>query len=414
MRRPHRHDQAALDKAVHVFLDITVRWILSVLTELGSSRGQMEPLAALREALKQHAGQLTAALAAAGAASGAVAGTSIWLGSLGFFGSIGYWLGLVSLPLWAPVLGGLAGVVAGAGAGYAIAAGLQSRSTLDAAKLQLHVLSVLAWADGALDEQEHAALAGLQEQLIGAGVKAEKVAAILQQAPRSSESFALDAGKFPESRRRAALVDGWQLVLVSKGDREKAGQAFASLCRRLNLGAAATELQQTAAAMVGERGAQLGAALAAARFVGGELAPDALQRVLGTLTSMDPVQAAQRQSQTVQAAALSLSAAAAAVAAIATHNTRLLPIIGRAYAAAYGAVLERGGDAGSLRARAVQLGSELGVSADQTGAYVDELGATLSAQHAALSPQQTTSSPQQKTPSPQLQQTPESRNRDPS
>jgi hypothetical protein len=251
---------------------------------------------------------------------------------------------------------------------------------MDAAKLHLHVFSVLAWADGVLDEQEKASFQQVRDRLIGAGLTSEEVDSLWSRAPQTSDAFDLKAANFSEDHRRAVLVDGWQLVLMSKGDRKQAQEAFFRLCRRLNLGDAATELQAHAEVIFTQSGPQSAAAVVATAFIGGELDPKVIERALSILIRMDPSGAAANQSKDVRAAASTLAAAVAAVAAVATDNAKLLPIIGKAYASMYGAVLERGGSPATLRDRAIQLGSQLGVSQSETGEYVDELRSTIDAQ----------------------------------
>jgi hypothetical protein len=382
MTRLHRHDQASIDDAVKIAVEITARFLVDLLTEVGRGIGEMDPLVALRETIKKRQGQLTGVLALAGVAGGVAAGTSVWAGGLGFFGSVGYWLGLVSLPLWVPALGGIVGSVALAGAGFALVSKLRNRSVMDAATLQLHIFSTLAWADGVLDEAEKAALAALRDELIGAGAKADEVEWICFKAPKTGEEFLVRAQGFPEEQRRGSLISGWQLVLKSSGDRVQADKVFLTLCRRLNLGAAAEELKSSAESTCRQSGEQFGAAVVATRYLGREMDGDALERAISILTSLDPSGAAAKQNEDARAIATTMASAAAAIAAVATGNVKLLPIIGRAYVALYPSVRERAGDSDALRERAIRLAKHLGASEAQTGAYLDELRAPIEGQAA--------------------------------
>ena len=67
-------------------------------------------------------------LGSAGLAGGAWAAISLWTGSLGLWGSLGYALGLVSMPVWVPVAGGVAGLTAAGGAVYGVLNLTRSRS----------------------------------------------------------------------------------------------------------------------------------------------------------------------------------------------------------------------------------------------------------------------------------------------
>ena len=59
-------------------------------------------------------------LGGAGLATGAWAAISIWTSSLGLWGGVGYALGLVSMPVWVPFVGGAAGLTAAGGAIYGV------------------------------------------------------------------------------------------------------------------------------------------------------------------------------------------------------------------------------------------------------------------------------------------------------
>jgi exonuclease VII small subunit len=63
---------------------------------------------------------ISSILGGAGLATGAWAAISIWTSSLGLWGSFGYALGLVSMPVWVPFVGGAAGLTAAGGAIYGV------------------------------------------------------------------------------------------------------------------------------------------------------------------------------------------------------------------------------------------------------------------------------------------------------
>jgi len=81
---------------------------------------------ALKTFAEKHFPLISAALTSAGIAGGAYLGVKIWVSNLGFWSFIGYSLGFVSVPLWAPVAGALAGIIAVGGGLFGLSKYLQS------------------------------------------------------------------------------------------------------------------------------------------------------------------------------------------------------------------------------------------------------------------------------------------------
>src|SRR4051812_43268415 len=113
-KRLNDRDQKELDALVRkVLVEIVVPYLVYVLREVFGRPGDV--LRNLKKVLADTSGQLGIVISAAGAAGGAAGGAALWAAGLGFWGSIGYSLGLISLPLWAPLAGAAVGLAAGVG-----------------------------------------------------------------------------------------------------------------------------------------------------------------------------------------------------------------------------------------------------------------------------------------------------------
>ena len=71
---------------------------------------------------------ISSLLGSAGLAGGAWAAVSLWTGSLGLWSGLAYGLGFLTMPVWVPVAGGVAGLTAAGGAVYGVLNLVKSRN----------------------------------------------------------------------------------------------------------------------------------------------------------------------------------------------------------------------------------------------------------------------------------------------
>ena len=169
-------------------------------------------------------------LGSAGLAGGAWAAISLWTGSLGLWGSLGYALGLVSMPVWVPVAGGVAGLTAAGGAVYGVLNLARSRSK--ARKLQsiIGFSKVLVARDEFQEEDERVMRRFLKAQ----NLKKKKIQELLQTTPATAGELAHKHLSEKERMEVARYI--FPLVytgngLISPADRRR----FARVCSQLQL-----------------------------------------------------------------------------------------------------------------------------------------------------------------------------------
>ncbi len=179
-------------------------------------------------------------LGGAGLATGAWAAISIWTSSLGLWGGFGYALGLVSMPVWVPFVGGAAGLTAAGGAIYGVLN--LSKNRRQARKLRI----IIGFSKALLDREE---LEPQDERVLSRFLKARKVKKeeidqLLSTLPDTAEELALRDLSQEERLEVARYI--FPLVynrggIIADGDRRR----FARVCTRLQLeDAAAKEISQ--------------------------------------------------------------------------------------------------------------------------------------------------------------------------
>ena len=170
-------------------------------------------------------------LGGAGLATGAWAAISLWTSSLGLWGGVGYALGLVSMPVWVPFVGGAAGLTAAGGAIYGVLNLSKSRQQTR------KVRGIIGFSKVLLDREE---LEPQDERVLSRFLKARKVKdseaqELLSTSPAIAQQLALRYLSQEERLEIARYI--FPLVYnrdgaISHADRRR----FARVCTRLQLG----------------------------------------------------------------------------------------------------------------------------------------------------------------------------------
>lgn len=169
-------------------------------------------------------------LGGAGLATGAWAAISLWTSSLGLWGGVSYALGLVSMPVWVPFVGGAAGLTAAGGAIYGVLN--LSKSRQQARKVR----GIIGFSKVLLDRED---LEPQDERVLGRFLKAQKVKddeaqMLLSTSPETARQLALRYLSKEERLEIARYI--FPLVynrdgIISQADRRR----FARVCSRLQL-----------------------------------------------------------------------------------------------------------------------------------------------------------------------------------
>ena len=169
-------------------------------------------------------------LGSAGLAGGAWAAASVWASSLGLWGSVGYALGLVSMPFWIPVAGGVAGLTAAGGAVYGALSLARSRG-------KIHKLrSIIGFSKLLINQDEFRAqdLRLMQRFLKAQNVKEKQIETLLKTSPELAQQLALKHLSATERADVARYI--FPLVYVNDGVISDAGRRrFNRVCKALRL-----------------------------------------------------------------------------------------------------------------------------------------------------------------------------------
>lgn len=131
MKQVHPRDKAILTALLRIAVfKVVLPYLRHLIDEI---RGAADPTEALKRQLYINRLPASAVTALLGSAVGVCAGAQVAVSSLGFFSGIGYSLGLVAMPLWGPVAGGVLGAVAVGGAAYATLTMLRPQKTSEVA-----------------------------------------------------------------------------------------------------------------------------------------------------------------------------------------------------------------------------------------------------------------------------------------
>ncbi len=179
-------------------------------------------------------------LGSAGIAGGAWAAVSIWASSLGFWGSIGYTLGVVSMPVWVPVVGSVAGLTTAGGAIYGVLNLAKGRQQTRKLRSIIGLSKMLIGRQDLDDKDERL----LRRFLSAQQVKEEKIQELLQTSPDDGLQLAL--GGLSAADRLEIVRYIFPLVYFEDGVISQAtSKHFRRLCTHLQLAeGTATEISQ--------------------------------------------------------------------------------------------------------------------------------------------------------------------------
>jgi len=335
------------------------------------------PLANLRKFLKRTSGQLAVTVAAAGTAGGATSAVALWRASLRLRRGVGYRLGLVTVPLLTPLIGGLLGLGLAAGGAALLIGRLRSAEARTMARLHAQIFSIMLHADGVQDEQRLRILEEIKDRLIGSGLKSDEIEHLFSQAPRRPEELSLDADSYEPYVLRGVLISAWQLAQSQGEVAPAAVHAFRRMCLRLGLGDEVAAIQSQAQEALESQSVRIGAAIDAARHLGSDFDGAAIKDSLESLIALDPLGNAQRRRSAALRITTDVTAAAGAIAAVVSGTSQALPIIGQAYAAVHAAVASDEQATKRLQARALDLLTHLGVKPEDASAFLNPLIETL-------------------------------------
>jgi len=168
-------------------------------------------------------------LGSAGIAGGAWAAISLWTSSLGLWGSLGYALGLVSMPVWVPVAGGVAGLTAAGGAIYGVLSLARSRQQTRKLQSIIGFSKVLIGREELGEEDERL----LRKVLLSQRVAEKKIQELLHTTPETARGLAEDLSA-DESLEVARYL--FPLVYAERGVISPATRRrFARVCVYLGL-----------------------------------------------------------------------------------------------------------------------------------------------------------------------------------
>jgi hypothetical protein len=183
---------------------------------------------------------ISGVLGSAGLAGGAWAAVSIWASSLGFWGGLGYTLGVVSMPVWVPVIGSVAGLTAAGGAIYGVLNLTKGRQQTRKLRSIIGLSKMLIGRQDLDDKDERL----LRRFLAAQQVEEEKIQELLQTSPDVGLQLA-NSGLNTEERLDIVRYI-FPLVYFEDGViSQTTSKRFRRLCSHLQLAeGTATEISQ--------------------------------------------------------------------------------------------------------------------------------------------------------------------------
>ena len=173
---------------------------------------------------------ISGVLGGAGLAGGAWAAVSLWTSSLGVWSGLAYTLGLVSMPAWVPLAGGVAGLTAAGGAVYGVLTLAKSRGKLRHVQAIVGFSKVLIGRDHFVEEDDRLMRRFLKAQEI----KDDKAEDLLQTTPEAARQLA----RKHLSKEDRAEIARYIFPLVYAGDgliTDAERRRFIRICKELEL-----------------------------------------------------------------------------------------------------------------------------------------------------------------------------------
>jgi hypothetical protein len=213
-------------KGVQALKSLSVEFVSHV-TE-GVLKG--ETFDALFAAFSRHQAKIVSGvLGSVGIAGGTWAAISLWTSSLGLWSTLGYSLGILSMPVWVPVAGGVAGLTAAGGAVYGVLSLVRSRGQTRKLRTIIGFSKMLIGKEE-LDEEDERRL---REILTRQQVEQQKIEQLLRTTPEQARALAgeLNREAGPEIARYLYPLVYFRDGVVSSSERRR----FARICSCLGL-----------------------------------------------------------------------------------------------------------------------------------------------------------------------------------
>lgn len=315
----------------------------------------------IRDIFKAHKGVMADIAIAMAGAGGAWAGASVWVSSLGFFSSIAYSIGLISMPLWIPIAGGVGGITAASLGIRFLFSSLSSQEKKHVIQLSYHAAYLMALADQKLSQIERDLLENL---LLGTGLSKKELDKIVQNVPQTVHDLVVP-GSVPEVARRSILLSCWQLALAD-GITPEEEKTFQQLRLQLQVNASGESLQHEADKLTQQR-IQASEALVSAVQAISPCKGEHTQYMIESLLSFNPQAEARERLRSFANTSISIASAAATIAAMTTNSQELLRIVVKAYVTARAYLgSDEQENISALQKNALTLAGELGLSSKET------------------------------------------------
>ena len=315
----------------------------------------------IRDIFKAHKGVMADIAIAMAGAGGAWAGASVWVSSLGFFSSIAYSIGLISMPLWIPIAGGVGGITAASLGMRFLFSSLSSQEKKHVIQLSYHAAYLMALADQKLSQIERDLLENL---LLGTGLSKKELDKIVENVPQTVHDLVVP-GSVSKEARRSILLSCWQLALAD-GITPEEEKTFQQLRLQLQINASGESLQHEANKLTQQR-IQASEALVSAVQAISPCKGEHTQYMIESLLSFNPQAEARERLRSFANTSISIASAAATIAVMTTNSQELLRIVVKAYvtARAYLSSDEQE-NISALQKNALTLAGELGLSSKET------------------------------------------------
>ncbi len=353
--------------------DVVLPYLRSVLIQI---QDDPAPVKALARVLKENRGVPAAVAGVLAGAGGAAAGGGVAVATMGFWTGIGYWMGLVSLPLLWPIVGALV-AFGGVGAGvYALLSKLSDGDKLRLAKLYAHTYTVIVFADGIKTKQEGEQITIFRDRLVSMGLKTAVVDSIFLSAPQTPDAFEFNPSDFTKDQLQMVMTEAWIAAVAADSAGPREADALDRICARLAMGDMADTIRSKVTKITLESVRRTPAVAAAAAYSAPDIANSAAS-IFDALLNADFTGNARTRRGEILSSAITLGAAAAAISVVASGHPEALSIVAEGYAVARTAADDDPNAVKRVRKRSLELLSRLNVDQKQANEYLANIDSVL-------------------------------------
>ena len=228
MAKATRTKRGDLEQRLHALKSLSVQFV-SFMIEEGLKGQALDKIVA---SFTRHQTKIVSGvMGSVGLAGGAWAAVSLWTSSIGVLSGLKLSLGLLSMPVWVPLAGGVAGLTAAGGAVYGALTLAKSRSKRRHVRSIVGFSKVLVGRDTFVDQDDRLMRRFLQAQ----DFKVEKAEELLKTTPEEARQLARK--HLSEEDRAEIACYIFPLVYTRDGvisDTER--RRFARICNELGLG----------------------------------------------------------------------------------------------------------------------------------------------------------------------------------